>query len=167
MEILVSNRRIQRKIRKLAREISKDHKNSGCILPPVMICILNGSIHFFSDLTRSMSIDAEIDFIRLKSYNGQENSDDIVITKDLELDLKGKRVYIVDDICDTGNTIIEALTMVNSRMPLEVKIVTLFKRKFGINLSEFYGFEIDDQWLIGYGFDDLGLKRNEKHVYKL
>jgi ribosomal protein L6P/L9E len=50
-----------------------------------MICILNGSIHFFSDLTRSMSIDAEIDFIRLKSYNGRENSNDIVITKDLEL----------------------------------------------------------------------------------
>ena len=167
MEILVSRRKLQRRIKRLARQISADHKKSGCILPPVMICILNGSVHFFSDLTRNMTIDAEIDFIRLKSYDGQDNSDGITITKELETDLKGKRVYIVDDICDTGNTIIEALAMVNSRMPLEVKTVTLFRRKNGVNLSEFCGFEIGEEWLVGYGFDDFGLKRNEKHVYKL
>lgn len=167
MEKLVSSRRIKRRLKSLAREIESDYKKSSGILPPVLICILNGSVHFFSDLARTLKVDAEIDFIRLKSYDGQDNSKGITVTKDVEIDLKGKMVYIIDDICDTGETIIEALHMVNSKQPLEVKTVTLFKRKGGKELSDFYGFEIGDEWLIGYGFDDFGLKRNEKHVYKI
>lgn len=167
MEVLVSSRRLKRRIKQLGREITKDYMKSGTILPPVIIGVLNGSIHFFSDLARSLKVDAEIDFIRLKSYTGQDNSQGITVTKDIEIDLKGKMVYIIDDICDTGSTIIEALHMVNSKQPHEVKTVTLFKRKGGKELSDFYGFEIGDEWLIGYGFDDFGLKRNEKHVYKI
>ena len=127
MEKIIKKEEIQQRVKELAEAISIDHMQSNNMLPPVMICILNGSFYFFSDLTRMMSIDCEIDFIRLKSYEGQDNSGGIQRLKDLELDLKGKRVYIIDDICDTGATIMAALFMVNSRMAAEVKVVTLLK----------------------------------------
>jgi hypoxanthine phosphoribosyltransferase len=168
MEILFDDVAILTKVKELAEQISVDHVyDSRNTLPPVLICILNGSIHFFSDLVRSMSIDCEIDFLRLKSYEGQDNSGGIKCLKGLELDLKGKRVYIVDDICDSGATMLEALFMVNSRMAEEVKVVTLLKRRNGVGLTDFYGFEIDDQWVYGYGLDNNGLKRNENRIYKL
>jgi hypoxanthine phosphoribosyltransferase len=168
MEILFDDVAILTKVKELAEQISVDHVyDSRNTLPPVLICILNGSIHFFSDLVRSMSIDCEIDFLRLKSYEGQDNSGGIKCLKGLELDLKGKRVYIVDDICDSGATMMEALFMVNSRMAEEVKVVTLLKRRNGVGLTDFYGFEIDDQWVYGYGLDNNGLKRNENRIYKL
>ena len=168
MEILFDDAAILTKVKELAEQISVDHVyDSRNTLPPVLICILNGSIHFFSDLVRSMSIDCEIDFLRLKSYEGQDNSGGIKCLKGLELDLKGKRVYIVDDICDSGATMMEALFMVNSRMAEEVKVVTLLKRRNGVGLTDFYGFEIDDQWVYGYGLDNNGLKRNENRIYKL
>ena len=83
------------------------------------------------------------------------------------MDLKGKRVYIIDDICDTGATIMEALFMVNSRMAAEVKVVTLLKRVDGVLLTDFCGFEIGDDWVVGYGLDDNGLKRSLQDIYKI
>ena len=168
MEIIIREEEIAKRVKKLAHSISTDHVfGSVNVLPPVMICILNGAFHFFSDLTRMMSIDCEVDFIRLKSYEGQDNSQGVSIIKDLELDLKGKRVYIVDDILDTGATMIEALQMCNSRMAQEVKVVTLLKRKEGPYTPDFYGFEIGEDWVLGYGLDDYGLKRHLTDIYKI
>jgi hypoxanthine phosphoribosyltransferase len=131
-----------------------------------MICVLNGALHFFSDLTRMMSIHCEIDCIRLKSYDGQDNSGGVTVTKDLELDLQGKRVYIVDDILDTGATMIEALHMVNSCRAADVKVVTLLKRKSSPMITDFYAFEIEDQFVVGYGLDDNGIKRELLDIYE-
>jgi hypoxanthine phosphoribosyltransferase len=168
MEIIIRQDEIRQRVQELAEQISTDHQiNSKTPLPPVLICVLNGAFHFFSDLTRQMSIDCEVDFIRLKSYEGQDNSGGIDRIKDLELDLKGKRVYIIDDICDSGATMLEALFMVNSRMAAEVKVVTLLKRKNGVGMTDFHGFEIGDEWVLGYGLDDYGLKRNLQDIYKI
>ena len=167
MEKIIKKETIQQRVKEIAEAISIDHMQSNNILPPVMICILNGSFYFFSDLTQMMSIDCEIDFIRLKSYEGQDNSGGIQHIKGLELDLKGKRVYIIDDICDTGSTILEALFMVNSRMAEEVKVVTLLQRSNGVLLTDFCGFEIGEEWVVGYGLDDNGLKRNLQDIYKI
>ncbi len=166
-KIMFDSADLQDMLYRLGAEISIDHIESNNVLPPVLICILNGSIHFYSDLVRAMSIDCEIDFIRLKSYEGQDNSGGIKCTKDLELDLKGKRVYIVDDICDSGATIMEALFMVNSRMAQEVKVVTMLQRKGGTALSDFNGFEIGDEWVVGYGLDNNGLERNQNRIYSI
>ena len=167
-KIIFDSTDIQEMVYRLGSEISIDHvQNSDNVLPPVLICILNGSIHFYSDLVRAMSIDCELDFIRLKSYEGQDNSGGITCTKELEVDLKGKRVYIVDDICDSGATILEALFMVNSRMAQEVKVVTMLQRKGGTALSDFNGFEINDEWVVGYGLDNNGLNRNQNIIYSL
>ena len=164
-KIIFDSADIQEMVYRLGSEISIDHvQNSDNVLPPVLICILNGSIHFYSDLVRAMSIDCELDFIRLKSYEGQDNSGGIKCTKELEVDLKGKRVYIVDDICDSGATILEALFMVNSRMAQEVKVVTMLQRKGGTALSDFNGFEINDEFVYGYGLDNNGLNRNVNYI---
>ena len=167
MEKIINHENIQFRVLELAQDIAIDHVRSENSLPPVMICILNGAIHFFSDLTRMMPIDCEIDFIRLKSYDGQDNSGGVHILKDLELELKGKRVYIIDDILDSGATIIEALQMVSSKLALEVKVVTLLKRKSSPLTPDFYGFEINDEWVVGYGLDDNGIKRELRDIYKV
>jgi len=167
MEKLISQAKIAHRVKRLAKEISKDHIQSGNTLPPIMICILNGSIHFFSDLIRAMKIDCEIDFIRLKSYAGQDNSGGIQVLKELELELKGRRAYIVDDICDTGSTILEALFMCNSKLVQEVRVVTLLKRKDGVDMTDFCGFTINKEWVVGYGLDNNGIQRELPHIYKL
>ena len=167
MEKLITQKQIQQRVEELAEAISLDHIESGNIMPPVLICVLNGAIHFFSDLSRAIKIDHEIDFARLKSYDKRDNSGGVLITKTIELELRGKRVYIIDDICDSGSSIMEMLFMVNSRIPECVKVVTLLKRKGGVDLTNFHGFEIDDEFVIGYGLDDDGLKRNLLDIYSI
>jgi len=167
MEKIIKKEEIQQRVKELADAISIDHIQSNNILPPVMVCVLNGSFYFFSDLTRMMSIDCEIDFIRLKSYEDQDNSGGVRLVKSLETDLKGKRVYIVDDILDTGATIISALSLVNGRMPKSIKVVTLLQRNSNTMIPDFCGFEIGDEWTVGYGLDDNGLKRNLQDIYKI
>jgi hypoxanthine phosphoribosyltransferase len=167
MELLITNQEIQERVKELAKQISEDHIKTQNALPPVMICLLNGAIHFFSDLTRAMTINCEIDFMRLKSYEGQDNSGGVVCTKDLELDLKGKQVYIVDDICDSGATILEALFKVNSRMAEEVKVITLLRRGGGVDMTDYCGFTINDEWVLGYGLDNNGTQRELNDIYKL
>lgn len=168
MEKIITQQQIQHRIKELADAISQDHKESEAILPPVLICVLNGAMHFFSDLSRSMTINHEVDFVRLKSYDKRDNSGGILVTKNLEIDLKGKRVYIVDDICDSGASIMEMLFIVNTHFPATVKVVTLLKRKSGVDLTNYCGFELGDEWVVGYGLDDnLGLNRELQDIYKV
>lgn len=167
MEKIITKEQIRDRVQQLAEEISVDHMKSPNALPPVMICVLNGAFHFFSDLTRSMSIHCEVDFIRLKSYEGQDNSGGVKVIKDIELDLHGKRVYIVDDILDTGATMFEALHLVNSKHAADVKVVTLLKRKSSPLMTDFCAFEIEDQWVVGYGLDDNGIKRELLDIYEI
>lgn len=166
MEKIITKEQIQDRVQQLADAISVDHMKSANALPPVMICVLNGALHFFSDLTRMMSIHCEIDCIRLKSYEGQDNTGGVKVIKDVELDLHGKRVYIVDDILDTGATMFEALHLVNSRHAADVKVVTLLKRKSSPLMTDFCAFEIENQWAVGYGLDDNGIKRELLDIYE-
>jgi hypoxanthine phosphoribosyltransferase len=167
MEIIIKQEELQRRIKELALEITEDYKASGNSLPPVLICVLNGAYMFFTDLVRNMPIDCEIDFIRLKSYNGQDNSGGVMILKEPEVDLLGKKVYVVDDMCDTGATMFEAICLIESRQPVDLSVVTLLKRKNGCDIADFNGFEIGEDWVVGYGFDDTGLKRNLEDIYKI
>ena len=166
MDLIIPEYKIERRVRALAHSITEDHRNSGNSLPPVMICVLNGAFMFFTDLVKDMGIDVEMDFIRPKSYHGQDNSGGIRFIKELELDLKGKRVYIVEDMVDTGATMLEILHRVDSRQPAETRIVTLVHRKGSKHHVDFTAFEIEDEWVVGYGFDDNGLKRNYRNIYK-
>ena len=167
MELLIRKKEIQERVEELAADIVKEHKASGDIFPPVMICVLNGGFMFFTDLIRNMNLDIQVDFIRAKSYKGRDNSGGVKFTKELEIHCKGKRVYIIDDIVDTGKTMFEILLRVNDMMPRDVKIVTLLKRKEDSPPVDHFCFEIDKEWVVGYGLDDNSLKRNYRNIYKI
>ena len=167
MEIVIHKNDIEQKVKEMAKRICKEHQASGNDLPPVMICVLNGGYAFFADLMKDMGIDVQMDFIRAKSYEGQDNSGGVKITKDLEIHCKGKRVYIIDDIVDTGKTMFEILCLVNDMMPEDVKVVTLLKRKKDSPPVDHFCFEIGDEWVVGYGLDDNSLKRNYRNIYKI
>ena len=102
MKQIISPEQLQIKIKILAKQLSDDHKDDKT--PVVAVCILNGGFMFFTDFVRAMPIDLECGFMRVKSYVSKRKQGDIQITKDLEAPIKGKHVYIIDDIYDTGNT---------------------------------------------------------------
>jgi len=165
MKKLITDLEIQSRIKELAQAIDNDHTKSTNTLPSVFICVLNGAYMFFSDLTKSVKTLHEVDFIRAKSYTGQDNSDGVEIVKDVELSLKGKRVYIIEDMIDSGNTMLEVLIRVNSKQPAEVKVVTLLHRRTSTFPVDFYAFDIDNEWAFGYGLDDGGIRRNYTDIW--
>ena len=171
MEILIKKSDIQKRVRQIAIDIALEHKDSGNILPPVIVCVLNGGFMFFNDLIRELRVlglDVETEFIRIKSYNGKDNSNGPIIIKDFEVDLKGKRVYLVDDMCETGTTLLEAVQMASSRVPNSIQIVTMIERVNGKHMSDHVGFTIDtDQWLVGYGLDNNQLDRTLEDIYTI
>ena len=167
MKILYNKEQIQIAVNKIATEINSKHYNDPN--PPVMICVLNGAFMFFTDLVKAINIDCEIDFMRAKSYNDQLQTE-VVITKDIETDITGKNVYLIDDILDSGNTlrhIIKHYTT-NPRMaPASITPVVLFK-KWSSELDNcLYGVElINESWLCGYGLDGPnGLMRNRDLIF--
>ena len=156
--ILFTSEQIQSKVTQIAHSIDFKHTTNDDV---VMICVLNGGFMFFSDLVKNMSIDVELDFIRAKSYNGQDQGV-VHILKDIETNIEGKDVYVVDDFYDTGSTLDRILEHLSTQNPKSLEIVTLLTRDISPIPECPYttGFIIRDEWVYGYGLDDNGLKRN-------
>jgi|21_taG_2_1085346.scaffolds.fasta_scaffold00045_33 hypoxanthine phosphoribosyltransferase len=167
MEQMITQDQIQSRVKELAQQIEQHEDKYNHDLPPVFICILNGAVMFFSDLMKNYHGLCEMDFLRAKSYNGRDNSGGVKILKDIEVAIQGKNVYIIEDIIDTGETMKEIYLHLSSQLPSSINIVTLLKRKEDDHPMDFYGFEINDEWVVGYGLDDNGLSRNLPAIYKL
>jgi len=161
--VLFTEREIQDRVKSLAIQVS--YQNNPENQPKVMIGVLNGAFMFFTDLVRNMYIDCEIDFIQAKSYLGQVQ-DRVDILKDISIDIKGKDVYVVDDIYDSGNTMKRLLAHLQSKGANSITPVTLFKRSYSYHPDLIYGFELHNEaWLIGYGLDATnGHKRNQPYI---
>jgi len=160
--ILFTSEQIQEKVKELAYRISFKHTVDDDV---VMICVLNGGFMFFSDLVKNMSIDFEVDFIRAKSYNGQDQGI-VHILKDIETDIEEKYVYVIDDFYDTGNTLNRILEHLSSLNPRSLQMITLLTRDTS-PLSEYHhisGFMIQDQWVYGMGMDLDGKSRNLPYI---
>jgi hypoxanthine phosphoribosyltransferase len=158
--ILFTENEIQNKVKEIATIINqKQHEQ-----PPVFICVLNGAFMFFTDLVKHIN-DCNIDFIRAKSYTGTTQGE-IYITKQIEIDITERDVYLVDDIYDSGNTINSIIKHIQPQTPKSITPVTLFKKEFSYNKDLIWGFELSKEYfLIGYGLDgENGLKRNQKHI---
>ena len=156
---------IQTKI--IGKQISDDHR--GDKTPIVMVGLLNGCFAFYSDLVRAMPIDVECDFMRVKSYVNRKQGD-IQITKDLETRIKGKHVYIVDDIYDTGNTMKAVIEYLEVKKPSSISIVSLITRDTSPipKQKSYHAFTIDDEWIVGMGMDsEKGLHRNLNSIWAL
>jgi len=141
------------RVRDLAREISSEYAGKE----PVMVGVLNGAVFFFSDLVMKMSIPSRIDFIRAASYgSAMTSSGSVILTKDVELSLKGKHVIIVEDIVDTGLTLKKIIKYLVGKGADSVKICALIdkleRREADITV-DYRGFQVQEGFLIGYGLD--------------
>ena len=125
MEKAISEKDLDIKIKILAKQINDAHR--GDPTPVVMVCILNGGFMFFSDLVKELTIPVELDFIRCKSYYGRKQGD-MVVSKDLETKIKGKHVYLVDDIVDSGNTMKAVMKFLSVKEPKSMTpVATIYK----------------------------------------
>ena len=167
MRELISAKDIEIRTKIIGKQIADDHK--GDKTPVVMVGLLNGCFAFYSDLVRATPIDMECDFMRVKSYTKRKQGD-IQITKDLETSIKGKHVYLVDDILDSGNTMKAVVEYLEVKHPASISTVTLLTRKDSpfVTQKSYEAFTIDNEWVIGYGMDDSkGFNRNLNSVWAL
>lgn len=150
---VISEQEIQERVKELGKEISQVYQNE----PLVVICTLKGAFLFFSDLVRQISCPHEVDFVRVASYgNSGSSSQTIAFTKDIELNVEGKHVLIVEDIIDTGLTMEFLLHQLGARKAKSIKVATLISKKARREKSipiDFVGFYINDGFIVGYGLD--------------
>jgi hypoxanthine phosphoribosyltransferase len=161
-EILITRNELARRTRELADEVSAPFGNGAD--PPVLIGVLKGSTLFLADLLRAMPVDAAVDFMSISSYDASAPQSGIVrIVKDLEEDIGGRDVVIVEDIVDTGLTLTYLRRALGERGPRSLRAVTLLdkavRRIVPVEL-EHRGFEIPDVFVVGYGLDFQGRYRN-------
>ena len=161
-DVLITARDLSRRCRELAHEISRDL--SGTKRPPVLIGVLKGSTLFLADLVRHFDIEVEVDFISISSYSQSGAGSGVVrIVKDLESDIVGRDVVVVEDIVDTGLTLNYLRRTLGERSPASLRAVTLLdkaaRRIVPVDL-EYAGFEIPDVFVVGYGLDFQGRYRN-------
>jgi hypoxanthine phosphoribosyltransferase len=165
MEILISEKQINKAIKTIATQINNNPQKDV-----VFICLLNGGFLFYSELVKLINFDIQCDFLRVKSYIKKNTQGDIQILKDIETPIKNKTIYIVDDIFDSGNTMKAVIDYLQVKEPKQINIITLLKRKNSptVNYNFYYGFEIENEWVVGMGMDDEnGFKRNHKIIYNI
>lgn len=167
-ECLFTEEQIQEKVKFLAEIINKDGKSST--LPPVLICVLNGSFMFFSDLLKNITISCEIDFIRVKSYNSLQR-EEVKLIKDVELDLQDRNVWIIDDILDSGATmsfVKDHLQKQHSPRSIHPMFLLWNETRKSNYIYAHYGFQTKGKWVYGYGMDSIeGIDRNLRAIYCL
>jgi hypoxanthine phosphoribosyltransferase len=163
-EILIPAEKIRERVAQLGKEISRDYKGKV----PVLVNILKGGIIFLSDLVREMEVLHEIDFMSVSSYNSQTESTGVVrILADLSINIEGRDVIIVEDIVDSGLTLVYIRHILQARHPKSLRICTLLdkraRREVAVPL-DYVGFEIPDAFVIGYGLDYVQKYRNLPYV---
>ena len=163
-EILVSEEQIQNRCVEMGKEISDYYrsKNSN----PMVIGLLKGSVPFLADLIKKMDVDVDIDFMDVSSYSGV-NSTEVKIIKDVESNVSGKDVLIVEDIVDTGKTLAKVVELIKAKGANEVKIATLLDKPEGRQVEcnvDYVAFTIPNKFVIGYGLDYNQKYRNLPYV---
>ncbi len=163
---LVSREMISEFVARLGKEISEDYKGEELYL----ICVLKGSFMFLADLVRELDLPCEIDFMSVSSYAGEKSTGIVKINKDLDRNISGKHVLIVEDIVDTGITLDHLMNLLSTRNPASLRIVTAFdkpsRRKVDIDVH-YIGMEIPNEFIVGYGLDLDGYFRNLPDVVVL
>jgi hypoxanthine phosphoribosyltransferase len=152
--VLISEEEIQTRVTELAAEISADYADSGDL---VMVGVLKGSFVFLADLSRRLTIPRTIEFIAVSSYgNGSKSSGAVRLLMDVRGNIEGKHVLIVEDIVDTGHTLKYLIGMLESHRPASVKTAALVRKAERAEVEvtvDYLGFDIGDEWVVGYGLD--------------
>jgi hypoxanthine phosphoribosyltransferase len=166
-EIMVSSEALQRRVRELGRDISRDYAGK----PLLLVGVLKGAVFFLSDLMRWIDIPVEVDFMAVASYGSATDSSGVVrILKDLDVAIEGRDVLIVEDIVDSGLTLQYLLRNLGSRNPSSLEVCALLtkpeRRKVDLP-TRYVGFEIANRFAIGYGLDHGERYRNLPFVAAL
>ena len=163
-EVYINNQKIENRIREISNELNIDFKDKN----PIFIGVLNGCIYFMMDLLKNIEFNYEIDFVKVKSYIGMKQYDISSSLLDFEY-LKNKNVIIVEDIIDSGNTINFLYNEIMKNDPKSCTVITLLKKEkiknFDKDKINYFGFEIKNKFVIGYGLDINNLFRNLKDIY--
>lgn len=159
-QILITEEQIKQRVSELGKTLSADYADKT----PLMLCILKGSSLFYTDLIRAMDIPLECDFIAVSSYgNKTKSSGEVRMIKDLDKSIEGRHVVIVEDIVDSGYTLVYLKKILDSRGPASIKVCSLLdkeeRREVPVS-PDYVGFSIDDYFVVGYGLDYNELYRN-------
>ena len=170
--VLITEGQIARRIKSLAREIERDFRGREM----VVVALLNGTVVFLADLIRHLNLPLRLDFIGISSYGLGTESGDLVFTKELRLDVRGRDVLLVDDILDTGKTMSRVLPKLRALKPRRIKTCVLLdkpSRRFETINANYVGFSISNLFVVGYGLDFAERYRNlpfvgvlYPHIYK-
>lgn len=153
LKTLVSEQELHNKVTELGAQISRDYEGKQLLL----VSVLKGSVVFMADLMRAITIPARIDFMSVSSYGSGTRSLGVVkIIKDLDLNIEGYDLLIVEDILDSGNTLSYLKENLNSRGPKSIRICTLLdkpERRTADVHADYVGFQVPDEFVVGYGLD--------------
>lgn len=163
-EILIDEDILQAKVRELGAKITEDYKGKDLLL----ICVLKGAVIFVSDLMKRIDLPLEVDFMAVSSYGSDTKSSGVVrILKDLNKGIEGRNLLIVEDIIDSGLTLSYLIDNLKARGPESVEICTILdkpdRRKANINIK-YTGFQVPDEFVVGYGLDYAEKYRNLPYV---
>ncbi|MEJ7557018.1 MAG: hypoxanthine phosphoribosyltransferase [Pedobacter sp.] len=165
-EIFLENDNICKRIRLIGIQLNVDYENR-C---PYFIGVLNGSFLFMADLLKEITVSCEVGFIKVATYEGTESSGKIKQAFGLPDDLNERDVIIVEDIVDTGFTLDYIIAEIKKQIPSSLKVCSLLLKpkalKSPIDELEYVGFEIENDFVVGYGLDYDGLGRNLKDIYR-
>jgi hypoxanthine phosphoribosyltransferase len=163
--ILFTAEQIQAKVKELARQLSADYAGK-C---PVFIGVLNGSFMFFADLLRHVTIDCEVDFVKISSYGEATRSSGVVkIRKEINCHIEGRHAILVEDIIDTGLSVAYLEKMMRALQPQSLKFVSLLVKEGSAQVDyhcDYVGFRIPNRFVVGYGLDYAQKLRNLPAVY--
>lgn len=158
---------IKKRISQLAKKINKDYKHKK----PIFIGILNGSFIFIADLVREIEVECEIDFLKLSSYGDSKiSSGQVTLLKDLNCEVEGQDIIVVEDIVDTGLSVKFIRDLIMTKKPKSLKFVTLLYKKDIAKLDfpiDYIGFKIKNDFVIGYGLDYAQKYRNLNGIFVL
>lgn len=160
----ISQEKIAEAVGALAQRIHNDVEGKN----PLFVVLLNGAFVFASDLLRAIDMPCEIDFMRVKSYEGTQSSGKIRVIQDLQFDIADRTVVLIEDIVDTGTTMNYLLQELHSRNPKEIKIAALLFKPESLQYDfevDYAAFEIPRDFIVGYGLDYDEQGRNLKEIY--
>ena len=161
----ISEADVQKKVKALAKQINADYKDKT----PVFLPILNGSFMFASDLVKEVSIPCRVSFVKVSSYQGTQTTGQLKTLLGLEESSFNQDLIIIEDIVDTGLTLQKIVEELRSLGTKSVEVVSLLRKKTARDKNmetKYVGFEIEEEFVVGYGLDYDGLGRNLKDIYK-
>ena len=164
--ISISSEEIQAAVAKLADQMNADLDGKN----PLFLCVLNGSFIFAADLLKKINIDCEISFIKMASYQGTSSTGNVKTIFGLDNNIQDRVIVVVEDIVDTGNTIVALSDQLQAYGPKEIIISTLLFKPDAYQKDitiDYKALEVSNEFLVGYGLDYDGFGRNLEHIYKI